>query len=117
MGEQSLGAYRVTADTVAALLGKLSEQGIRSFFAMRTVSRCFIAVSCLNATPHPPRHSRGTELNIISDESLRQQKAENMRLRVKAVSPMPDNKKLKSKSVTLTVSTGRYTPTTRLNVS
>lgn len=34
MGEQSLGAYRVTADTVAALLGKLSEQGIRSFFSL-----------------------------------------------------------------------------------
>ena len=30
MGEQSLGAYRVTAETVASLLGKLSEQGIRS---------------------------------------------------------------------------------------
>ena len=32
MGEQALGAYRVTANTVAALLGKLSEQGVRSFF-------------------------------------------------------------------------------------
>lgn len=32
MGEQALGAYRVTADTVAALLGKLAEQGVRSFF-------------------------------------------------------------------------------------
>lgn len=34
-------------------------------------------------------------LNIISDQSLQQQKAENMRLLVKAVSLMPDNKKIK----------------------
>ena len=31
-GEQRLGQYRVTADTVASLLGKLQQQGIRSFF-------------------------------------------------------------------------------------
>lgn len=36
-----------------------------------------------------------TGFNIISDQNLKQQKAENMRLRVKAVSLMPDNKKIK----------------------
>lgn len=94
MGEQSLGAYRVTADTVASLLGKLSEQGIRSFFR------------CENGTPvlycgvlferdNTPSQVFKTGLNIISDSDLKQQKAENMRLRVKAVSLMPDNKKIK----------------------
>lgn len=58
MGEQSLGAYRVTADTVAALLGKLSQQGIRSFFAMRTGNRFCTAVYCLNATTNPHRFSK-----------------------------------------------------------
>ena len=92
MGEQALGAYRVTADTVAALLGHLHENGIRSFFRYEdgtpvlycgvlfdrdaTVSQVFV-----------------TGLNIISDRSLEQQKAEDMRLRVKVVSLQPDNKK------------------------
>ena len=43
MGEQTLGAYRVTADTVASLLGKLQESGIRSS-ATRTASLCFTRV-------------------------------------------------------------------------
>lgn len=34
MGEQMLGAYRVTDATVASLLGRLSENGIRSFYMM-----------------------------------------------------------------------------------
>ena len=32
MGEQNLGQYRVTADTVASLLDHLQENGVRSFF-------------------------------------------------------------------------------------
>lgn len=94
MGEQALGAYRVTADTVAALLGKLSEQGIRSFFRYEdgaTVLYCGV----LFERDTRPAQVFKTGLNIISDQSLQQQKAENMRLRVKAVSLMPDNKKIK----------------------
>lgn len=94
MGEQALGAYRVTADTVAALLGKLSEQGIRSFFRYEdgeTVLYCGV----LFERDTRPAQVFKTGLNIISDQSLQQQKAENMRLRVKAVGLMPDNKKIK----------------------
>lgn len=94
MGEQSLGAYRVTADTVAALLGKLSEQGIRSFFRYENGEPVLYCGVLFDRDSTPAQVFR-SGLNIISDESLKQQKAENMRLRVKAVSLMPNNKKIK----------------------
>lgn len=93
MGEQALGAYRVTADTVVALLGKLSEQGIRSFFRYEDGAPVLYCGVLFERDTRPAQVFK-TGLNIISDQSL-QQKAENMRLRVKAVSLMPDNKKIK----------------------
>lgn len=94
MGEQALGAYRVTADTVAALLGKLSEQGFRSFFRYEDDTPVLYCGVLFERDTRPAQVFK-TGLNIISDQSLQQQKAENMRLRVKAVSLMPDNKKIK----------------------
>lgn len=94
MGEQALGAYRVTTDTVAALLGKLSEQGIRSFFRYEDDTPVLYCGVLFERDTRPAQVFK-TGLNIISDQSLQQQKAENMRLRVKAVSLMPDNKKIK----------------------
>lgn len=94
MGEQALGAYRVTADTVASLLGKLSEQGIRSFFRYENGAPVLYCGVLFERDTRPAQVFK-TGLNIISDQSLQQQKAENMRLRVKAVSLMPDNKKIK----------------------
>lgn len=94
MGEQALGAYRVTADTVAALLGKLSEQGIRSFFRYEDDTPVLYCGVLFERDTRPAQVFK-TGLNIISDQSLQQQKAENIRLRVKAVSLMPDNKKIK----------------------
>lgn len=94
MGEQALGAYRVTADTVAALLGKLSEQGFRSFFRYEDDTPVLYCGVLFERDTRPAQVFK-TGLNIISDQSLQQQKAENMRLRVKAVSLMPDNKKNK----------------------
>lgn len=94
MGEQALGAYRVTADTVAALLGKLSEQGIRSFFRYEDDTPVLYCGVLFERDTRPAQVFK-TGLNIISNQSLQQQKAENMRLRVKAVSLMPDNKKIK----------------------
>ena len=94
MGEQSLGAYRVTADTVASLLGKLSEQGVLSFFRYEN-GEPVLYCGVLFERDSTPSQVFKTGLNIISDQSLQQQKAENMRLRVKAVSLMPDNKKIK----------------------
>jgi hypothetical protein len=94
MGEQTLGAYRVTADTVASLLGKLQESGIRSFF------RCEDGKPVLYSGVIFERGTGASQvfatgINIINDQSLEQQKADTMRLNVKAVSILPNNKKIK----------------------
>lgn len=94
MGEQSLGQYRVTADTVAALLGHLKENGIRSFFRMEEGAPVLYC-GVLFEKQESPTQVFATGVNIISDQSLEQQKAENIRLNVKAISLMPNNKKIK----------------------
>lgn len=94
MGEQNLGQYRVTADTVAALLGHLQENGIRSFFRYEDgVPVLYCGV--LFERDSRPTQVFATEMNIIDDQSLEQQKADTMRLHIKAISLMPDNKKIK----------------------
>lgn len=92
LGEQQLGQYRVTADTVASLLGKLQQQGIRSFFRMED-GQPVLYCGVLFERETMPSQVFATGVNIIDDQSLEQQKADTMRLRVKAVSLMPDNKK------------------------
>lgn len=92
LGEQRLGQYRVTADTVASLLGKLQQQGIRSFFRMED-GQPVLYCGVLFERETMPSQVFATGVNIIDDQSLEQQKADTMRLRVKAVSLMPDNKK------------------------
>ena len=94
MGEQSLGQYRVTADTVAALLGHLHENGIRSFFRYES-GEPVLYCGVLFERDENPTQVFATGVNIISDQSLEQQKADNIRLRVKAISLMPNNKKIK----------------------
>ena len=94
MGEQSLGQYRVTADTVASLLGHLHENGIRSFFRYEN-GEPVLYCGVLFEREESPTQVFATGVNIISDQSLEQQQAENIRLRVKAISLMPNNKKIK----------------------
>ena len=79
---------------MAALLGKLSQQGIRSFFRYEE-GEPVLYCGVLFERDNKPSQVFKTGFNIISDQNLKQQKAENMRLRVKAVSLMPDNKKIK----------------------
>lgn len=93
LGEQQLGQYRVTADTVASLLGKLQQQGVRSFFKVEEGRPVLYCGVLFEHTDGGPAQVFATGVNIIDDQSLEQQKAEAMRLRVKAVSLMPDNKK------------------------
>lgn len=94
MGEQSLGQYRVTADTVAALLGHLHENGIRSFFRCED-GQPVLYCGVLFEREDSPTQVFATGVNIISDQSLEQEQAENIRLCVKAISLMPNNKKIK----------------------
>lgn len=92
MGEQHLGQYRVKADTVASLLGELGRQGVRAFFRYedgKPILHCGVIFD--RNTTITQVFSNG--VNIISDSSLEQQKAATMRIRIKAISLMPNNKK------------------------
>ena len=93
MGEQRIGQYRVTAQTVAGALQDLADQGIRSFFRLadgKPVLTCGVMFDRTEATEHVLR----TGVNIVSDRQLQQQSAEAMRLRVKVVSMQPNGKSI-----------------------
>lgn len=93
-GEQNLGQFRVTDDTVAALLGRLQDSGIRSFYRYED-GKPVLYCGVIFERDTKPSHVFATGVNIISDSSLEQQLAANIRLCVKAVSIMPNNKKIK----------------------
>ncbi|MCM1310888.1 MAG: hypothetical protein NC301_07690 [Bacteroides sp.] len=93
-GEQNLGQFRVTDDTVAALLGRLQESGIRSFFRYEN-GNPVLYCGVIFERDTKPAQVFTTGVNIISDSSLEQQLAANIRLCIKAVSIMPNNKKIK----------------------
>lgn len=93
-GEQNLGQFRVTDDTVAALLGRLQDSGIRSFYRYED-GKPVLYCGVIFERDTKPSQVFATGVNIISDSSLEQQLAANIRLCVKAVSIMPNNKKIK----------------------
>lgn len=93
-GEQALGQFRVTDETVAALLGRLQDSGIRSFYRYENGSPVLYC-GVIFERDTKPSQVFATGLNIINDSNLEQQQAENIRLHVKAVSIMSDNKKIK----------------------
>lgn len=94
MGEQRLGAYRVKADTIASLLGHLRDNGVRSFFRYDGEQP---TLYCGVLFPHEAQISQvfSTGCNIINDSRLEEQHAETMRLHIKAISLLPNNKKIK----------------------
>lgn len=93
-GEQNLGQFRVTDDTVAALLGRLQDSGIRSFYRYED-GKPVLYCGVIFERDTQPSQVFATGVNIISDSSLEQQLAANIRLCIKAVSIMPNNKKIK----------------------
>lgn len=93
-GEQNLGQFRVTDDTVAALLGRLQDSGIRSFYRYED-GKPVLYCGVIFERDTKLSQVFATGVNIISDSSLEQQLAANIRLCVKAVSIMPNNKKIK----------------------
>lgn len=94
-GEQALGQFRVTQDTVASLLGRLKESGIRSFFRYEGGKAVLYCGVLFERGETRPSQVFITGVNLISDSSLEQRKADTMRIKVKAVSIMPDNKKIR----------------------
>lgn len=93
-GEQNLGQFRVTDDTVAALLGRLQDSGIRSFYRYED-GKPVLYCGVLFERDTQPSQVFASGVNIINDSSLEQQLAANIRLCIKAVSIMPNNKKIK----------------------
>lgn len=98
MGEQHLGAYRVQADTVASLLGTLKEQGVRSFFRYEDGQAVlYSGVLFDHEVGKATRQVIATGINLISDSQLKQQHADTLRLKVKAISLQPEGRGKKKK--------------------
>lgn len=95
LGEQSLGQYRIKNDTIASLLGELKEQGIKAFFRYEEGKPILYAGVLFEQDGISPTQVFSSGVNIIDDSSLKQEKAEVMRIKVKAISIMPNNKKIK----------------------
>lgn len=92
LGEQNIGQYRVNFENVAELLAHLKENNIRTFFRLEDgnpVLYCGVLFDHGNEM----RQVFATRINIISDSSLDEQKAEDVKIKLKVVSLQPDNKK------------------------
>lgn len=95
-GEQSIGQYRVTADTVSALLGHLKDQGgIRSFIRIENNEPVLYCGVLFEQSSVPHRQVYATGVNIIDDTQLDVQSAADIKLKVKAISLLPNNKKIR----------------------
>lgn len=93
-GEQNLGAYRVTEDTVAKLLNNLREQGIRSFFRYADDGTPTLYCGVLFEQQGERVQVFDNRRNLIDDSNLEIQRAEEMKIKVKAVTIGPKNKKI-----------------------
>lgn len=92
-GEQNIGQYRVTSDTVASLLGSLSRNGIRGFFKLNDDGAPELYCGVVFPPAGAATQTFKKYVNIITD-NLEQQRAEDIRLFIKAISLMPNNKKI-----------------------
>ena len=102
LGEQTLGAYRIKADNVAALLGELKEQGVRSFFRYEGGKPIlYSGVVFDREASGKPSQVIASGLNLISDSSLKEQHGDTMCLKIKAISFQPTAKKGKTKKIKL----------------
>lgn len=94
-GEQSIGQYRVTADTLSALLGQLKDHGgVRSFIRIEDDEPVLYS-GVLFKRGKTPKQVFATGLNLIDDTQLKVQNAADVKIKVKAVSLMPNNKKIR----------------------
>lgn len=94
-GEQSIGQYRVTADTLSALLGQLKDHGgVRSFIRIEDDEPVLYS-GVLFERGKTPKQVFATGLNLIDDTQLKVQNAADVKIKVKAVSLMPNNKKIR----------------------
>ena len=93
MGEQTIGQYRVTADTVTALLGQLKDKGsVRTFFREEN-GEMILYSGVLFERDKKAKQVFCTGINIIDDNQLKVQNEADIKIKVKAISLMPNNKK------------------------
>lgn len=92
LGEQNIGQYRTNFETVAELLAHLKENSIRTFFRTEN-GKPVLYCGVLFDHGKDSRQVFSTGVNIISDSSLDEQRAEDMKIKLKVVSLQPDNKK------------------------
>ena len=92
LGEQNIGQYRVNFENVAELLAHLKENNIRTFFRLED-GKPVLYSGVLFDHGNEMRQVFATGVNIISDSSLDEQKAEDVKIKLKVVSLQPDNKK------------------------
>lgn len=91
LGEQNIGQYRANFETVAELLAHLKENNIRTFFRIED-NKPVLYCGVLFDHGNEMRQVFATGVNIISDSSLDEQKAEDVKIKLKVVSLQPDNK-------------------------
>ncbi len=91
LGEQNIGQYRANFETVAELLAHLKENNIRTFFRIED-NKPVLYCGVLFDHGNEMRQVFATGINIISDSSLDEQKAEDVKIKLKVVSLQPDNK-------------------------
>lgn len=92
LGEQNIGQYRINFETVAELLAHLKENNIRTFFRLED-GKPVLYCGVLFDHGKEMRQVFSTGVNLISDSSLDEQKAEDVKIKLKVVSLQPDNKK------------------------
>lgn len=92
LGEQNIGQYRVNFENVAELLAHLKENNIRTFFRIEN-DKPVLYCGVLFDHGNEMRQVFATGINIISDSSLDEQKAEDVKIKLNVVSLQPDNKK------------------------
>ncbi|MEG2276681.1 MAG: hypothetical protein RSA53_05530 [Odoribacter sp.] len=90
-GEQNIGQYRITVNTVAEVLDNLKENGIRSFFKLtdgKPILYCGLFFPALNGK----KTFFKSGLNVI-ENNTEFRRAEDIKLKVKATSLRSDNKR------------------------
>lgn len=94
-GEQNIGQYRVTAETVSGLLGHLKDHGgVRSFIRIEN-DEPVLYVGVLFERDKIYKQVFATGVNLIDDSQLKMQNAADVKIKIKAVSLMSNNKKVR----------------------
>ena len=95
-GVDHIGPFRVEADTVAGLLQQLAGHGVRSNIGVSNGGTALICGTAFNVdTTHKAVF---TEKNIIERSKLELERADEIKLRVMAVSHQEDNTMLKAEA-------------------